>query len=102
MPLNPDLENYKLPTLADIPQIDVAWIGAPDTTANHLGVKGAGEPPIIPTAASIANAVADALGTRLYISPPDPRPRPGRLARRAVGGGVRGWGLGVGDAKRET
>jgi xanthine dehydrogenase YagR molybdenum-binding subunit len=72
IPLNPDLEGYKLPTIADLPQIDVAWIGEPDTVANHLGVKGAGEPPIIPTAAAIANAVADALGTRLYELPLTP------------------------------
>ncbi len=72
IPLNPDLEGYKLPTIADLPQIDVAWIGTPDTAANHIGAKGAGEPPIIPTAAAIANAVADSLGTRLYTLPLTP------------------------------
>ncbi len=30
-----------------------------------VGAKGAGEPGIIPTAAAIANAVADALGVRV-------------------------------------
>ena len=72
MPLNPDLEGYKLLTLADLPQIDVAWIGEADPQANHLGVKGAGEPPIIPTAAAIANAVSDALGVRLATLPLTP------------------------------
>jgi xanthine dehydrogenase YagR molybdenum-binding subunit len=72
IPLNPDLEGYKLPTIADLPQIDVAWIGEADPAANHLGVKGAGEPPIIPTAAAVANAVADALGVRIYTLPITP------------------------------
>ena len=31
----------------------VAAIGKADTLANHVGSKGAGEPPIIPTAAAI-------------------------------------------------
>ena len=72
IPLNPDLEGYKLLTLADLPALDVAWIDVPDTQANHLGVKGAGEPPIIPTAAAIANAVADALGVRISTLPITP------------------------------
>jgi xanthine dehydrogenase YagR molybdenum-binding subunit len=32
-------------------------------------VKGLGEPPIIPTAAAVANAVAAALGTRVREAP---------------------------------
>ena len=28
--LNPNLEEYKVPTMADLPQIEVAWIGEPD------------------------------------------------------------------------
>ncbi|MDQ2809339.1 MAG: xanthine dehydrogenase family protein molybdopterin-binding subunit [Chloroflexota bacterium] len=70
--LNPNLEEYKVPTVADLPQIDVAWIGEPDFLANHLGAKGIGEPPIIPTPAAIANAVADALGVRVFDLPITP------------------------------
>ena len=70
--LNPNLEEYKVPTMADLPQIDVAWIGEPDFLANHLGAKGIGEPPIIPTPAAIANAVADALGVRVFDLPITP------------------------------
>jgi xanthine dehydrogenase YagR molybdenum-binding subunit len=71
--LNPNLEEYKIPILGDIPEIDVAWIGEPDFAANHLGAKGIGEPPIIPAPAAIANAVADALGVRIPDLPITPR-----------------------------
>jgi xanthine dehydrogenase YagR molybdenum-binding subunit len=37
----------------------------PDEEANASGAKGIGEPPIIPTAAAIANAIFDATGVRL-------------------------------------
>ena len=33
-----------------------------DTVANHTGARGLAEPPIIPTAPAIANAVANAIG----------------------------------------
>ncbi len=58
------LDSYKVPTLADVPDIHAEMIDMPDPQANNLGVKGVGEPPIIPTAAAVANAVADALGVR--------------------------------------
>ena len=64
MPLNANLHDYKVPTLADIPTIDARFVGHADPKANHIGARGVGEPPIIPTAPAIANAVADALGVR--------------------------------------
>jgi xanthine dehydrogenase molybdenum-binding subunit len=33
--------------------------------SNHTGARGIAEPPIIPTAPAIANAVADALGVEV-------------------------------------
>jgi len=65
MILNANLEEYKVPTVADIPSITHAAINLPDTKANPLGVKGIGEPPLIPTAPAIANAIFDATGIRL-------------------------------------
>ncbi len=62
--LSDHLESYKVPTVADVPEIHAEMIDMPDTQANNLGVKGVGEPPIIPTPAAIANAVADALRVR--------------------------------------
>ena len=63
--LNANLEEYKVATVRDIPQIVNATESMPDLEANALGVKGIGEPPIIPTAAAIANAIFDATGIRI-------------------------------------
>jgi CO/xanthine dehydrogenase Mo-binding subunit len=63
--VNDDLENYKVPTQMDLPEIVTEMIDRPDIQANNLGSKGIGEPPIIPTAPAIANAIADALGIRI-------------------------------------
>src|SRR5438270_225884 len=63
--LNANLEEYKLPTVADIPEIVNASESMPDAEANATGVKGCGEPPIISTAAAIANAIYSATGVRI-------------------------------------
>ena len=63
--LNANLEDYKVATAQDAPEIIQEMVDRPDLRANNLGVKGVGEPPIIPTAAAVANAVADALGVRI-------------------------------------
>jgi xanthine dehydrogenase YagR molybdenum-binding subunit len=67
--LTTDLESYKLPTVRDVPKITARFVERPDRTANNLGSKGLGEPPIIPTAAAIANAVANATGVRVRTVP---------------------------------
>lgn len=58
--LNPNFETYKLSGIADIPDIQVVLINMPER-----GVIGIGEPSTVPTAAAIANAVANALGVRV-------------------------------------
>jgi CO/xanthine dehydrogenase Mo-binding subunit len=63
--LNADLENYHLPTVADLPDMVNATQSIPDEEANLLGAKGIGEPPVIPTAPAIANAIFDATGVRV-------------------------------------
>jgi CO/xanthine dehydrogenase Mo-binding subunit len=63
--LNANLEDYKVPTVADVPPIVHAPVDLPDPAANPTGAKGIGEPPLIPTAPAIANAVFDAVGVRL-------------------------------------
>jgi xanthine dehydrogenase YagR molybdenum-binding subunit len=60
--LNRTLDAYKLPTIADVPEIVTELIDVPDPHLTNLGSKGLGEPPIIPTAAAIANAIRDATG----------------------------------------
>jgi len=60
--LTPTLDAYKLPTIADVPEIVTEFVDVPDPHLTNLGSKGLGEPPIIPTAAAIANAIRDATG----------------------------------------
>jgi xanthine dehydrogenase YagR molybdenum-binding subunit len=67
MLLNPNFETYKLPGMADIPEIDIVLVDMPER-----GVIGIGEPVTIPTASAIANAVANALGVRINSLPMTP------------------------------
>jgi xanthine dehydrogenase YagR molybdenum-binding subunit len=60
--LTQTLDAYKLPTHADVPEIVAELVDIPDGHLTNLGSKGLGEPPIIPIAAAIANAVRDATG----------------------------------------
>ena len=70
--LNPDLHEYRIPTIADIPTIEAYFVGEADAAANHTGARGLAEPPVIPTAPAIAAAVADAVGafvTQIPLTP---------------------------------
>lgn len=69
LPVNDSLEEYLVPTVADICPIEAVPLDRPDTGANRLGVKGIGEPPMIPVAPAIANAVFDAIGIRFHELP---------------------------------
>ena len=60
--LTTSLDAYKMPTIADVPEIVTDLIDLPDAQLTSLGSKGIGEPPIIPVAAAIANAIRDATG----------------------------------------
>jgi xanthine dehydrogenase YagR molybdenum-binding subunit len=66
--LNPDMEWYKVAGHSDLGEIEVHLLDYPER-----GVIGIGEPPVIPTAAAIANAVANAIGVRVGIVPLTPR-----------------------------
>lgn len=72
LPLNPTMHDYKIPTLADLPEIEAFFVTGADTVANHIGAKGLAEPPIIGAAPAIANAVADALGVQITELPLTP------------------------------
>ena len=71
--VNPNMLDYKMLTMLDIPAIDVQPVKTADPVSNNLGSKGLGEPPIIPTAAAIANAVYDAIGVRIRTLPLTPK-----------------------------
>lgn len=70
--LNPTMHDYKIPTIGDVPSIDAFFIDRADVVANHTGAKGVAEPPIIPVAPAIANAVLDAMGVEVTELPLTP------------------------------
>ena len=70
--LNPSYGEYHIPTVDQIPEIVTYFVNKPDNLLNHAGVKGLGEPPQVPTAAAIANAVYNAIGKRIYEVPITP------------------------------
>ena len=72
VPLTASLDDYHLPSIADVPEILFDWPDIPDSRLSTVGVKGLGEPPIIPTAAAIANAFRAATGVRLAHLPLTP------------------------------
>ena len=62
----------------------------PDPEANPTGAKGIGEPPLMPTAPAIANAVFDAIGIRIRDAAADPATAAGGAGRaRTRGRGAR-------------
>jgi xanthine dehydrogenase YagR molybdenum-binding subunit len=69
--INPNLEDYKMVSSFELPEIENIIV-EPITPMNNIGGKGLGEPPTVPTAAAVANAVAHALGMRIYELPLSP------------------------------
>ena len=72
LPVNASLGEYHVPTNADIPQIDVYFVGEPDYAFNPIGARGIGEIGITGIAAAVANAVYHATGTRVRDLPITP------------------------------
>ena len=68
---NPHLLDYQIPTALDLPGLESILIEKPSEHGPY-GVKGVGEPPIIPTMAAISNAVYDAVGVRINYLPMKP------------------------------
>ncbi len=61
--VNENLHDYLIPTVGDVPEIEIFLIEEGDPLG-PFGAKGVGEPALIPTAPAILNAVADATGVR--------------------------------------
>jgi CO/xanthine dehydrogenase Mo-binding subunit len=70
--LNSSFLDYRMPTTLDVPMIDTILVEVPNPL-HPYGVRGVGEPPIVPPLAAIANAVAHATGVRQYQLPMSPR-----------------------------
>ena len=69
--LNPSFCDYKIPTMEDVSSIEVILVETNEPKGPY-GAKGAGEPPIVPTAPAIANAIYDAVGIRIKELPMNP------------------------------
>ena len=67
---NPHLLDYKLMTCSDAPAIDIDWIQY--DSVGPRGSKGVGEPPQVPTAGAIANAISKVLGRQVRMLPMTP------------------------------
>jgi xanthine dehydrogenase YagR molybdenum-binding subunit len=67
--LTTSLDAYRMPTIADVPEIVCEFVDRPDEHLTNLGSKGLGEPPIVPIAAAIANAIRDATGADVHELP---------------------------------
>jgi CO/xanthine dehydrogenase Mo-binding subunit len=66
--LNASLLDYRIPTMGEVPPVEVHAVPG-FAGAGPFGAKGLGEPPIIPVPATIANAIADATGVRVFELP---------------------------------
>lgn len=60
-----DLATYHFPAHADIPRIEVTFVGEPDFNFNPMGIRGVGEIGIMGAAPAVANAVYHATGKRI-------------------------------------
>ena len=69
-PLNDNLLDYKLPTAMDTPDLHVEFVEINDSTG-PFGNKALGEPPAIPVAPAIRNAVLNATGVAVDSLPMD-------------------------------
>ena len=63
--LHRNYSGYLVPTNADIPELDVLFVGEFDEEASPLGAKGLGELTAVSVAPAIANAVYHATGKRV-------------------------------------
>jgi CO/xanthine dehydrogenase Mo-binding subunit len=69
--LTSTLMDYALPHSQDVPTITPLLVEVP-SELGPFGAKGVGEPPVVPVAAAIANAIRDAVGVRMTQLPMTP------------------------------
>ncbi len=67
----PSFAKYILPTSLDVPRVTSVIVEDPDPIG-PLGVKGIGEPAMIPTIPAVMNAIYDAIGVRITTLPATP------------------------------
>ncbi len=69
---NVNWTDYKLPTIADVPDIEAIIVEHGVPGGGPYGLKGLGESPVIEPPAALANAIARAAGVRLCSLPMTP------------------------------
>jgi CO/xanthine dehydrogenase Mo-binding subunit len=60
--------NYLIPTSKDVPEV-IPIVVEDEEPTGPFGAKGVGEPALIPSAPAILNAIADAIGQRIFHLP---------------------------------
>jgi CO/xanthine dehydrogenase Mo-binding subunit len=70
-PVTANFAKYILPTSLDVPHVTSVIVEDPDPIG-PLGVKGIGEPAMVPTIPAIMNAIYDAVGVRIMSLPATP------------------------------
>ena len=71
-PLNNNLLDYKIPTCMDIPDMEVYFVETYEPSG-PFGNKGLAEPPLIPQAPAIRNAILHATGVGVHKLPMNPQ-----------------------------
>ena len=69
---NPSFLDYRMPVASDVPMIGTEIVEVPNPR-HPYGLRGVGEVPVVPTMATIANAIGQCVGVRpqsLPMSPP--------------------------------
>jgi CO/xanthine dehydrogenase Mo-binding subunit len=79
--LTATLMDYALPQSQDVPPITPLLVEVP-SALGPFGAKGVGEPPVVPVAAAIANAIRDAVGVQMTQLPMTPERVFASLERR--------------------
>jgi CO/xanthine dehydrogenase Mo-binding subunit len=69
--LNASFLDYRIPTCLDLPMVDTVLVEVPNP-GHPYGVRGVGEPPILPPPAAVANAIYRAVGVRMNVLPMSP------------------------------
>ena len=83
--ITPSFSEYLMPTAMDMPKVECIILESRSGVGPY-GAKGIGEPAMTPVAPAIANAVADAIGVRVFEMPITPERIVKALKRRGDAG----------------
>ena len=69
--ITPSFSEYLMPTALDMPHVETIILES-RSGLGPFGAKGIGEPAMTPVAPAVANAIADAIGVRVFEMPITP------------------------------